>query len=52
MVRLALAIILIGLLLTTSTLLHILTTTYLIGMASGLLLGGVLWLRVRRRKAG
>lgn len=50
MPRLALAVMLVGLLLTASTLLHILTTTYLLGLASGLLLGMVLWLKVRRRK--
>lgn len=50
MPRLALAVMLVGLLFTASTLLHILTTTYLFGLASGLLLGMVLWLKVRRRK--
>ncbi|MDP3978365.1 MAG: hypothetical protein Q8P85_10295 [Pseudomonas sp.] len=50
MLRIALAALLVGLLFIASALLHILTTTYLFGLASGLLLGMVLWLKVRRRK--
>ncbi len=50
MLRLALAVMLVGLLLTASTVLHLLTTSYLFGLASGLLLGMVLWMRWRRRK--
>lgn len=50
MIRLALLVMLLGLLFTASTFLHFLTTTYLFGLASGLLLGMVLWLKVRRRK--
>jgi NhaP-type Na+/H+ or K+/H+ antiporter len=50
MLRFALAVMLIGLLLTASTVLQLLTTSYLFGLASGLLLGMVLWLKVRRRK--
>lgn len=50
MLRLALAIVLVGALLTTATLLHMLTTVYVLGLVSGLLLGMVLWVKVRRRK--
>lgn len=50
MLRLALAAVLVGLLLAATTVLHLLTTFYLLGLASGLLLGMVLWLKVRRRK--
>jgi hypothetical protein len=50
MLRLALAAVLVGLLLIATTVLHLLTTSYLLGLASGLLLGMVLWLKVRRRK--
>ena len=50
MLRLALAIVLVGVLLTTATLLHMLTTAYLLGLVSGLLLGMVLWVKARRRK--
>lgn len=50
MLRLALAIVLVGALLTTATLLHMLTTAYLLGLVSGLLLGMVLWVKARRRK--
>lgn len=50
MLRLVLAVMLVGLLLTATTVLHLLTASYLLGLASGLLLGMVLWLKVRRRK--
>jgi hypothetical protein len=45
--RFALAVIVVGLLFTTSSLLHFLSITYLAGVLSGLLLGGVLWFRLR-----
>lgn len=51
MLRVALAVMLVGLLFAAATLLHLLTTTFLLGMAAGLLLGMVLWLKVRLRKA-
>lgn len=44
------AAVLFGLLFIASNLLHILTTTYLFGMVSGLLLGMVLWMKVHRKK--
>lgn len=52
MLRLILALLLAGLLIATSSLLHLISISYLAGVLSGLMLGGVLWLRVRRRKAG
>lgn len=50
MIRLALVVMLLGLLFTATTVLHLLTASYLLGLASGLLLGMVLWRKVRRRK--
>lgn len=49
MFRFALAVMLAGLLFTASTLLHILSATYLAGVLSGLLIGAVLWIKARRR---
>lgn len=46
------ALLLAGLLIATSSLLHLISISYLAGLLSGLLLGGVLWLKVRRRKSG
>lgn len=51
MVRFALVAMLVGLLFAGSTLLHILSTTYLAGVFSGLLLGAALWMRWRRKPA-
>lgn len=51
MLRFALAIMLAGLLFATSTVLHILSATYLAGLLSGLLLGSVLWMRWRQKPA-
>jgi NhaP-type Na+/H+ or K+/H+ antiporter len=48
--RLALAILLAGLLFTTFTVLHLVSVTYFAGVLSGLLLGMVLWLKVRRTR--
>ena len=51
MLRLALAIVLVGALLTTATLLHMLTTAYLLGLVSGVWLTVVWWwVKGRRRK--
>ena len=50
MLRFALAVLLVGALVATTSLLHILSITYLAGVLSGLLLGGVLWFKVRRKK--
>ena len=49
MLRLALAIVLVGALLTTATLLHMLTTAYLLGLISGVWLA-VVWLCVKARR--
>ncbi|MCO6057342.1 hypothetical protein NG726_11740 [Pseudomonas sp. MOB-449] len=51
MFRLALAILLSGLLFTTFTVLHLVSITYFAGVLSGLLVGMVLWLKVRRTKS-
>lgn len=50
MLRFILAVVLCGLLVSLSTILHIISFAYLVGVASGLLLGMVLWLKVGRRK--
>lgn len=50
MLRLVVAVILIGLMFAGGTLLHFLTTTFLFGLGCGLLLGMVLWVKVRWRK--
>lgn len=50
MFRLALAILLGGLLFTLFTVLHLVSISYLSGVLSGLLLGMVLWLKVRRHQ--
>jgi high-affinity Fe2+/Pb2+ permease len=49
--RLTLAILLGGLLFTLFTVLHLASIAYLAGVLSGLLVGMVLWLRVRRRNS-
>ncbi|MGF6694791.1 NhaP-type Na+/H+ or K+/H+ antiporter [Metapseudomonas resinovorans] len=49
MFRLALAILLSGLLFTLFTVLHLVSISYLAGVLSGLLLGMVLWAKMRRR---
>lgn len=51
MLRFALVIVLAGFLLASSTLLHILSTTYIFGVLSGLLLGAALWMKWRRKPA-
>lgn len=50
MLRFALVILLAGFLLASSTLLHILSTTYIFGVLSGLLLGAALWMKWRKPK--
>lgn len=52
MLRFALVILLAGILLASSTLLHILSTTYILGVLSGLLLGATLWMKWRRKPPG
>lgn len=52
MLRFALALMLAGLLFTATSLLHILSATYLAGLLSGLLLGAALWMKWRRKPAG
>jgi len=47
--RFALVALLAGFLLASSTLLHILSTTYIFGMLSGLLLCAALWMKWRRK---
>ena len=49
MLRFILAVLLAGLLLSASTVLHIISISYIAGVGSGLLLGMVLWLKVRRK---
>ncbi len=51
MLRFAIVAMLAGFLLASSTVLHILSTTYIFGVLSGLLLGAALWMKWRRKPA-
>lgn len=49
MLRLALVLVLLGLILAGATLVKALSVAFLIGMLSGLVLGMALWLRIGRK---
>lgn len=50
MLRLALVVMLLGVLFIAGSILHLITASFMLGLACALVIEVVLWLKVRRRK--